>query len=69
MYFLQLLEDVTKDEFIAVMELLRSLKTMATVQSRQQLVEMVVDQAALDEPFEVRSGELHILNSKVSLVD
>lgn len=35
------------------MELLRSLKTMATVQSRQQLVEMVVDQAALDEPFEV----------------
>ncbi|XP_059170630.1 apoptosis inhibitor 5-like [Physella acuta] len=48
----KLLEDVTKDEFIAVMELLRSLKTMATVQSRQQLVEMVVDQAALDEPFE-----------------
>ena len=50
-----MLEDVTKDEFIAVMELLRSLKTMATVQSRQQLVEMVVDQAALDEPFEVGS--------------
>ncbi|GFO50622.1 Apoptosis inhibitor 5 [Plakobranchus ocellatus] len=49
----KLLEDVTKDEFIAVMELLRSLKTMTTVQSRQQLVEMVVDQAALDEPFEV----------------
>ncbi|KAH9518687.1 Apoptosis inhibitor 5 [Bulinus truncatus] len=48
----KLLEDVTKDEFIAVMELLRSLKTMTTVQSRQQLVEMVVDQAALDEPFE-----------------
>ncbi|XP_005093506.1 apoptosis inhibitor 5 [Aplysia californica] len=48
----KLLEDVTKDEFIAVMDLLRSLKTMATVQSRQQLVEMVIDQAALDEPFE-----------------
>ncbi|BFZ05160.1 hypothetical protein BsWGS_08198 [Bradybaena similaris] len=48
----KLLEDVTKDEFIAVMELLRSLKTMSTVQSRQQLVEMVVEQAALDEAFE-----------------
>ncbi|CAG5121929.1 unnamed protein product [Candidula unifasciata] len=48
----KLLEDVTKDEFISVMELLRSLKTMSTVQSRQQLVEMVVEQAGLDEAFE-----------------
>ncbi|KAK6973830.1 Apoptosis inhibitor 5 [Biomphalaria glabrata] len=64
----KLLEDVTKDEFIAVMELLRSLKTMTTVQSRQQLVEMVVDQAALDEPFEASDPDcvdrlLHCIRS------
>ncbi|CAL1541163.1 unnamed protein product [Lymnaea stagnalis] len=64
----KLLEDVTKDEFIAVMDLLRSLKTMATVQSRQQLVEMVVDQAALDEPFEASDPDcvdrlLHCIKS------
>ncbi|RUS81945.1 hypothetical protein EGW08_010290 [Elysia chlorotica] len=64
----KLLEDVTKDEFIAVMELLRSLKTMATVQSRQQLVEMVIDQAALDEPFEASDPDcvdrlLHCIKS------
>ena len=46
--------DVTKDEFLAVMEILRSLKSMSTVQGRQQLVEIVTEQAELDQPLEVR---------------
>lgn len=48
-----MLLDVTKDEFLAVMDILRSLKTMSTVQGRQQLVEIVTEQAELDQPLEV----------------
>ena len=49
----QVLEDVTKDEFISIMELLKNLKMMNTVLGRQQLVDIVTEQAELDEPFEV----------------
>lgn len=48
-----MLEDVTKDEFMAVMDILRSLKSMSTVQGRQQLVEIVTEQAELDQPLQV----------------
>lgn len=47
----KVLEDVTKDEFIAIMEILKCQKSMTTVQGRQQLVDIVTEQAELDEPF------------------
>lgn len=50
-----MLEDVTKDEFIAIMEILKCQKSMTTVQGRQQLVDIVTEQAELDEPFVVCS--------------
>ncbi|KAK7491464.1 hypothetical protein BaRGS_00017293 [Batillaria attramentaria] len=48
----KVLDDVTKDEFIAVMEILRSLRSMSTVQGRQQLVDIVTEWAELDKPLE-----------------
>lgn len=51
-----MLEDVTKDEFIAIMEILKCQKSMTTVQGRQQLVDIVTEQAELDEPFVVCSN-------------
>ncbi|XP_062569449.1 apoptosis inhibitor 5-like, partial [Saccostrea cucullata] len=48
----KVLQDVTKDEFIAIMEILKCQKTMTTVQGRQQLVDIVTEQAELDQPFE-----------------
>ena len=36
-----------------MMEILRSLKSMSTVQGRQQLVEIVTEQAELENPLEV----------------
>ena len=50
---LQVLQDVTKDEFIAIMEILKCQKSMTTVQGRQQLVDIVTEQAELDQSFEV----------------
>lgn len=49
----KVLEDVTKEEFLAVMEILRGLKSMSTVQGRQQLVDIVTEQADLDQPLEI----------------
>ena len=57
--FYQVLLDVTKDEFLAVMEILRCLKSMSTVQGRQQLVEIVTEQAELDQPLEVNFHFFH----------
>jgi hypothetical protein len=51
--YVQTLLDVTKDEFLAVMEILRSMKSMSTVQGRQQLVDIVTEQAELDQPLQV----------------
>ncbi|XP_041366505.1 apoptosis inhibitor 5-like [Gigantopelta aegis] len=48
----KVLQDVTKDEFISIMDLLKNLKVMSTVTGRQQLVDIVTDQADLEEPFE-----------------
>ncbi|XP_061175441.1 apoptosis inhibitor 5-like [Saccostrea echinata] len=48
----KVLQDVTKDEFIAIMEILKCQKSMTTVQGRQQLVDIVTEQAELDQPFE-----------------
>ncbi|KAK7098622.1 apoptosis inhibitor 5-like [Littorina saxatilis] len=53
----KVLLDVTKDEFLAVMDILRSLKTMSTVQGRQQLVEIVTEQAELDQPLEATDAD------------
>ena len=44
---------MTGDEFVAFMKLLSGLKSMSTVQGRQQLVEIVAEQADIDKPFEV----------------
>jgi len=49
----QVLQDVTKDEFIAIMDILKCQASMSTVQGRQQLVDIVTEQAELDQPFEV----------------
>ena len=53
LYVLQVLQDVTKEEFILIMDVLRSQNSMSTVQGRQQLVEIVTEQADLDQTFEV----------------
>ncbi len=49
----QVLVDVTGDEFVLFMKILASVKSMSTLQGRQQLVEIVADQADFDTPFEV----------------
>jgi hypothetical protein len=51
--FFQVLQDVTKEEFIFIMEILKSLSSMNTVMGRQQLLEIVTEQAELDQTFEV----------------
>lgn len=48
----KVLKDVTGDEFMTFISILSGLKTMATVQGRQQLVEVITEQAGLSEPFE-----------------
>lgn len=48
-----MLQDVTKDEFISIMNILKVQKSMSTVQGRQQLVDIVTEQAELDQSFEV----------------
>ncbi|KAL8614250.1 hypothetical protein ACOMHN_026467 [Nucella lapillus] len=53
----KVLLDVTKDEFLAVMDILRGLKSMSTVQGRQQLVEIVTEQADLDQPLQITDAD------------
>lgn len=53
----KVLLDVTKDEFLAVMEILRSLKSMSTVQGRQQLIDIVTEQAELDHALEATDAD------------
>lgn len=47
----KVLEDVTGEEFVLFMKILSGLKTMQTVSGRQQLVELVTDQADLEQTF------------------
>ncbi|KAL3842408.1 hypothetical protein ACJMK2_020427 [Sinanodonta woodiana] len=53
----KVLQDVTKDEFIAIMNILRFLPTMGTVQGRQQMVDIVTEQAELDQPFKASDAD------------
>ena len=50
---LQTLEDVTGDEFVSFMRMLSVMPTMATMQGRKELVEIVEKQVELDETFDV----------------
>lgn len=45
----QVLEDVTGEEFVLLMRILSGLKNLQTVSGRQQLVELVVEQAFLEQ--------------------
>uniref|UniRef100_A0A8C1EBM1 Apoptosis inhibitor 5 n=2 Tax=Cyprinus carpio TaxID=7962 RepID=A0A8C1EBM1_CYPCA len=45
----KVLEDVTGEEFVLLMRILSGLKSMQTVSGRQQLVELVVEQAFLEQ--------------------
>lgn len=49
--FLQVLEDVTGEEFVLFMKILSGLKSLQTVSGRQQLVELVAEQADLEQTF------------------
>ncbi|KAK3102563.1 hypothetical protein FSP39_012213 [Pinctada imbricata] len=53
----KVLQDVTKDEFIAIMDILKCQRSMITVQGRQQLVEIVTEQAELDQPFDAEDAD------------
>lgn len=53
----KVLQDVTKEEFIFIMEILKSLPSMNTVQGRQHLLEIVTDQAELDHAFEATDSD------------
>lgn len=46
---LQVLEDVTGDEFLLLMRIVSGLRVLQTVSGRQQLVELVVEQAFLEQ--------------------
>ena len=47
----QVLEDVTGEEFVLFMKILSGLKSLQTVSGRQQLVELVAEQADLEQAF------------------
>ncbi|KAM9248574.1 LOW QUALITY PROTEIN: apoptosis inhibitor 5-like [Dugong dugon] len=47
----KVLEDVTGEEFVLFMKLLSGLKSLQTVSGRQQLVELVAEQADLEQTF------------------
>ena len=49
--YLQVLLDVTGEEFVSFMKILALCPSMQTLQGRQSLVDVAVDQAALDEEF------------------
>ena len=46
---LQVLEDVTGEEFVLLMRVVSGLRILQTVSGRQQLVELVVEQAFLEQ--------------------
>lgn len=48
---LKVLEDVTGEEFVLFMKILSGLKSLQTVSGRQQLVELVAEQADLEQTF------------------
>ncbi|KAL4225441.1 Apoptosis inhibitor 5 [Mactra antiquata] len=54
----KVLQDVTKEEFIFIMEILKTLSSMNTVIGRQNLLEIVTEQAELDQPFEVSDSDV-----------
>ena len=54
---LQVLQDVTGDEFQLLMRVLSGLSIMSTLQGRKQLVEIVCEQADLDTSFDVSLAE------------
>ena len=54
MLLLQVLTDVTAVEFITFMRILSSLPSMNTLIGRQQLLDIVTEQADLSSPFDVR---------------
>lgn len=47
----QVLEDVTGEEFVLLMRVVSGLRVLQTVNGRQQLVELVVEQAFLEQPL------------------
>ncbi len=49
----QVLQDVTGDEFILFMYILQNLPHLQTVTGRQQLLQLVMEQADLDKAFQV----------------
>lgn len=49
--FIKVLEDVTGEEFVLFMKILSGLKSLQTVSGRQQLVELVAEQADLEQTF------------------
>lgn len=53
----KVLEDVTKEEFIYIMEILKSLSSMNTVQGRQHLLDIVTEQADLGAEFEASDAD------------
>ena len=55
---LQVLQDVTGEEFLMLMRVLSGLATMSTLQGRKQLVEIVCEQADLDAQFDVSSCQV-----------
>lgn len=50
---MQVLKDVTGEEFVAFIGMLAAMESMQTLKGRQDLVNIVTDQADLDQPFEV----------------
>lgn len=54
----KVLQDVTKEEFILVMDILKTLSSMNTVQGRQQLLEIVTEQAELDQKLETTEADV-----------
>lgn len=54
----KVLQDVTGDEFMAFMKILSSLKSMKTMQGRQQMVEIVAEQADLDKEFDASDPDV-----------
>lgn len=46
---MQVLEDVTGEEFVLLMRVVSGLRALQTVSGRQQLVELVVEQAFLEQ--------------------
>jgi len=49
MVCVQVLEDVTGEEFVLLMRVVSGLRMLQTVSGRQQLVELVVEQAFLEQ--------------------